>query len=252
MLSKFGLSPNECNVYIFLGKYGSSTAREIYKALKIPRTDIYHLLASLENKGIVSATLEYPSRFSVIPLNSVLNTLISAEQERVKALEIQKGELTSLWDKIPDFKIDTNETKQEGKFQILKGMTQIENKINEMIVSARKNFFVMGSEKDFAKFYHSDSLEHLRSAAIDIKLLTSSSKAMYVFDHVTQAKIRKMPDEIKNLCFIIKDDKELLLFKRNGEQHPDDIIVMRTDSISIIYPITLLFNYVWSCSKIIQ
>ena len=36
--SQYGLTQNQCKVYIFLGKYGSKTAPEVCKALKLPST----------------------------------------------------------------------------------------------------------------------------------------------------------------------------------------------------------------------
>ncbi len=44
-LVKFDLTANQSKVYIFLGKYGSKTAAEVCKALKIARTETYQLLA---------------------------------------------------------------------------------------------------------------------------------------------------------------------------------------------------------------
>jgi len=52
-LSKFGLTPNQSKVFLYLEKYGSSTATQVSKALKVPRTETYHLLTNLQNKGIV-------------------------------------------------------------------------------------------------------------------------------------------------------------------------------------------------------
>src|SRR5690349_8063318 len=71
-LSKFGLTSNQAKVYIFLGKYGSKTAPEVCKALKLPRTETYHLLTTLQNRGIVAATFQYPIRFSALPLDKAV------------------------------------------------------------------------------------------------------------------------------------------------------------------------------------
>ncbi|MCH7647994.1 MAG: TrmB family transcriptional regulator, partial [Thaumarchaeota archaeon] len=46
-LSSFGLTINQCKVYIYLGKYGSRTAPDVSKVLKLPRTETYKLLAAL-------------------------------------------------------------------------------------------------------------------------------------------------------------------------------------------------------------
>ena len=77
-LSKFDLTENQSKVYIFLGKYGSQTAPEVCKALKIARTETYQLLAALQKKGIVLATFGHPIKFSALKLTMAVKTLVNA------------------------------------------------------------------------------------------------------------------------------------------------------------------------------
>src|SRR5438309_12012102 len=105
-LSKFGLTANQSKVYLFLEKYGSSTATQVSKTLKVPRTETYHLLTNLQNKGIVSATFQHPIRFSALSLDKAIGVLINAEKERVKNLESQEKHLVELWGTIPNFKVN--------------------------------------------------------------------------------------------------------------------------------------------------
>src|SRR4030066_2547590 len=78
-LGKFGLTGNQSKVYIYLGKYGSKSAPEVCKALKLPRTETYHLLTALQNKGIVSATFQHPIQFTALPLNKAIWILVNSE-----------------------------------------------------------------------------------------------------------------------------------------------------------------------------
>ncbi len=57
MLIRYDMTPNQAKVYLFLSKIGIKTASEISKALKIPRTETYHLLATLQQKRIVFSIL---------------------------------------------------------------------------------------------------------------------------------------------------------------------------------------------------
>ena len=250
-LYKYGLTANQAKVYIFLGKYGSKTAPEVCKALRLPRTETYHLLTTLQNKGIVSATFQHPIKFSALPLSKAVWVLVNAEKERVKALENQETELVKLWDNIPDFQTEGEENTVENKFQMLQGTNQIHSKINEMISTAKKEFYVLGSEKDFLKFYHSDFLAPLDNSEVDLKLLTSSSdRTMYIFDEVDRAKVKRVPDGIQdNLCFIIKDDDELVFFMKNASQSEPLPVAMWTDSNSMIHSMKLLFSCMWEKSK---
>ncbi|MBI5378441.1 MAG: TrmB family transcriptional regulator [Thaumarchaeota archaeon] len=249
-LSKFGLTSNQAKVYIFLGKFGSKTAPEVCKMLKIPRTETYHLLTTLQNKGIVAATFQHPIKFSALPLDKTVWTLVNAERERVKGLEKQEGDIVNLWNDIPDFTGVITETK-EDKFQILQGVNQINSKILEMITSPEKEISILGSEKDFLRLYHSDFLELLNNSKISFNLLTScTDKVLYIFDEVDRTKVKRMPNDVKeNLYFMIKDDVEMLFFTRNANQQSQNAAAMWTDSNAMIHSMRLLFDSIWSRSK---
>jgi sugar-specific transcriptional regulator TrmB len=252
-LSTFGLTANQCKVYIFLGKYGSKTAPEVCKALKLPRTETYHLLTTLQNKGIVAATFQHPIRFSALPLTKAVWVLVNAEKERVRSLETQEKDIVELWNMIPDFHAAEPTELEEDKFQMLQGSNQIHGKIKEMINNSKEEFLVLGSEKDFLKFYHSDFLNPLDNAEVDLKLLTSSSdRTMYIFDEVDRNKVKRLPEGIhENLCFMIRDDSELLFFMKNASQSDQQIMAMWTNSSAMINSMKLLFNYIWPKAKYI-
>lgn len=249
-LSKFGLTMNQAKVYIFLGKYGSKTAPEVCKALKIPRTETYHLLTTLQNKGIVAATFQHPIKFSALPLDKTVWTLVNAERERVKTLEKQEEDIVNLWNDIPDFTRAITETKEE-KFQMLQGVNQINSKIQEMITSTENEIVILGSEKDFFRLYHSDFLALLNNSKINFNFLTScTDRVLYIFDELDKTKVKKLPNDVEeNLYFIIKDNVELLFFTRNANQPSQNTAAMWTDSDAMIHSMRLLFHSIWSRSK---
>ena len=248
-LAKFGLTPNQSKVYIYLGKYGSKTAPEVCKTLKMPRTETYHLLTTLQNKGLVSATFQHPTRFSAESLNKAIWVLVNAEKERVNTLESQEGEIKKLWDSIPEF-TSVQETKEE-KFQMLEGPNQINSKIKEMIKTANSEFLILGAEKDFLKFYHANHLEDFEQSKINFKLLSSiSENALYIFDDIDRSNVKKIPSGVHdNLCFLIKDGKEILHFIKNANQTSQQMNAMWTDSETLVYSMKTLFDSFWAISK---
>lgn len=248
--SKFGLTTNQCKVYIFLGKYGSKTAPEVCRALKLPRTETYHLLTTLQNKGIVSATFQHPIKFSALPLPNAIKSMVNTEKERIKKLEKQEEELTKLWNTIPNYHNEP-EVANEDKFQMLQGENQIYGKINDMIINSKKEFQIIGNEKDFLKFYHANFLEPLDKSEIDLKILTNSStRTLYVFDEIDRTNVKKIPATTNgNVCFVIKDNEEILFFMKNSESGKENITAMWTNSNAMILSKKLLFDLLWSKSK---
>ncbi len=249
-LSSFGLTINQCKVYIYLGKYGSRTAPDVSKVLKLPRTETYKLLAALQNKGVVSASFQHPIQFSAIPLMDAIHSLINTEKERIKKLESQKSELSKLWDNIPQFHNEV-EKKDDDKFQILQGENQIHSKINDMIVNSKNELLIIGNEKDFLKFYQANFLEPLDKSPVELKVLTNSSdKTLYVFDEMDRTNVKKLPTSINgNLCFVVKDDDEVLFYMKNYESGKEKVTALWTNSTTMIYSKKLLFSTLWSKSK---
>ena len=249
-LAKFGLTGNQSKVYIYLGKYGSKSAPEVCKALKLPRTETYHLLTALQNKGIVSATFQHPIKFKAVPLDKAVWILVNAEKERIKGLEKQEKDIHELWEQIPEFHNQKTEDK-EDKFQVLQGINQVQSKIIEMVDNAKKEFLVFGSEKDYLRFYHADFLEPLQKSKLDYKLLSScSDKTNYVFDDIDRNKVKKLGKDVEDkLCFMVRDNEEVIIFMKNATFPTQQSVAMWTDSSAIVYSMKLLFGNTWSKSK---
>jgi len=249
-LSKFDLTYNQSKVYIFLGKYGSKTAPEVCRALKIARTETYQLLAALQKKGIVLATFGHPIKFSALKLNKAVKTLVNAEKERVKSLEKQEEKIIKLWDSIPEFlKEKTDDS--ENRFQMLEGANPINAKLNEMVSEAKNEIIVLGSEKDYLRLYHSDFLENITNKKCESKIITScTDKTMYIFENIDKKQIKCMPANLKDeICFIMKDDEEMIFFTKKDGQTLQSISAMWTDSKPLMYSMRLLFEFIWSTSK---
>jgi HTH-type transcriptional regulator, sugar sensing transcriptional regulator len=249
-LSKFGLTANQSKVFLFLEKYGSSTATQVSNSLKVPRTETYHLLTNLQNRGIVSASFQHPTKFIASPLDTAIDILINAEKERVKSLEIKERDIVALWKTLPHFGINKEEV-SDGKFQILQGLNQISGKISEVVSGAKRSILILATEKDLMKFYHAGLLELLNEPKVDIQLVSSSSsKTEYIFSDSLRNKVKRMPQKIKeDLCFIIKDDDEVILFIKKTSETSQNMLAMWTNSYSMTYTLKLLFGYIWSNSR---
>lgn len=245
----FGLTPNQSKVFFYLGKIGAKTASDIAKAVNIPRSETYHLLTALQNKGIVEASFQHPIQFTALPIKKAVNLLISTETERLNKLKKSGPELEERWEKIPGA-ITTQEEDEEEKFKVLQGGNQVNSKIFDMILNAKKECRILGSEKDFMKFYHANFLDALEEHKIDYKLLTPvSKKSKYIFEDIDKSKIKQLCSSVKeNLCFLIKDDDEVLFFIKN-EGNNKEMRAIWTNSETIIYSKALLFNNIWTKTK---
>ncbi len=248
-LAEFGLTQNECKVFIFLGKYGPKTGGEVHKALNIPRTHTYKLLNHLQSKGILTASFDHPIKYSSLSVDNAIDTLVNLKLRHVKTLQMQKNEIVDLWNCLPS--IHNHDNTSGEKFQILKGSYSVMNNINDFITNAKEKLQIFGPEKFFMRLYHLDSLDVLENSAAKVEILTSCTEnSMFVFDKIHHAKIRKISPEIQdNLCFVVKDDTELITFLKNDVSIPHEMTAIRTDSLTMIYTMSLLFNQIWARSQ---
>jgi len=97
ILRKLGLTPNESKVYLYLNKNGSKKAKEIAQNQKIPRSQTYHLLTALQNKGMVIMISGRIKKFKGIEFEKVLDILINNELKRIEELQLMRSELSELW-----------------------------------------------------------------------------------------------------------------------------------------------------------
>jgi len=97
ILQKLGLTQNELKVYLYLNKNGSKKAKEIAQNQKIPRTQTYHLLTALQNKGMVIMVSDRITKFEGIEFEKVLDILINNELKRIEDLQSMRSKLSELW-----------------------------------------------------------------------------------------------------------------------------------------------------------
>ena len=250
-LIKFGLTQNQSKVYVYLGKYGSKTAPEVVKSLGMPRTETYFILNTLQNKGIVTAEFSSPTKYTALPIEQAISTLINTEKENLDILARQEKEVAELWKEVPTFAVETTEIKQD-RLQTMEGTGQIHSKIKEMIRTAREQIIIYGSEKDISRFYHSEIVEMVFNSIIDARVIISPALRMPDFlNEFDKKKIRVIPDEQNNnQCFVIKDSDEIMLFLRNAAHPSHNVFAMWSNSKSLNEPLRKLFEYSWENSQL--
>ena len=87
ILSDFGLSKNQSKVYLYLIKFGSTTAAKLSESLDIPRTETYAILKTLQTKRCIKTKNEKPLKFNSIPFEDFLEHVISLKKNEIQKLE---------------------------------------------------------------------------------------------------------------------------------------------------------------------
>jgi len=248
-LIQYGLTPNQSKVYLYLTKTGEKTASTISKNLNIPRTESYHLLNSLEQKGIIFSIFGKPTKFNSVPIEEALNIIIDNEKNRIADLELKKERILTLWETIPKH-VDESEHVDGNKFQILQGRNSILVKIERMAKTSEKEILVLGSDTNFIKFYHTEFVNLLKKTKSDLQVLTTyPKKGLFSFDGLPLNKIKKLDTSTRhNFSFIIKDDTEVIFFINSGST---ELMAIWTDSKSFVSTLKSLFKLIWRKSQFV-
>jgi sugar-specific transcriptional regulator TrmB len=247
MLVKYDLTPNQSKVYLFLSKIGIKTASEVSKALKIPRTETYHLLSTLQQKGIIFSIFGKPTRFNAVGIEESLEILVNNERNRINELQDGEESIIKLWNILPKYG-ETDKGSQDNKFQSLQGRNSILVKLQQMFKESKENILVLGTEADFKKFYFTEFSEYLNKTKSDLKILVDDSDGMPdIFEDVPPKKIKKIEDKNReDFCFIIKDNQEVIFFISNKEVK--DMLAVWTDSKAFVTTLRSLFSLMWKKS----
>jgi sugar-specific transcriptional regulator TrmB len=96
LLSEFGLSEKEAQLYVHLLKYGPKRAGELARSLKTYRLQVYRKLASLADKTMVTAKRESPSVYTAMNLDDALDAVLLPLQRELRRMEEIKRELIVL------------------------------------------------------------------------------------------------------------------------------------------------------------
>jgi len=126
VLRSSGLTEKEAEVYIFLSQHDVRKGAEIARLLRKDKSQVFRILRRLQAKGFVEATLEFPSRFTAVPFENVLNSLVKAKQEEVAFIKKAKKDLL-------DYISKKRQVETLEKFVVIKGNRRIYSKISQII-----------------------------------------------------------------------------------------------------------------------
>ncbi len=264
-LRNLGLTQLDSKVYIYLSKKGPTKGREISKALKLQKQQLYQSLKHLRSKAIVSATLEHPARFSAVPFEKVLDLFIRVKLKEAKSIQHDKTELLSNWEAIR-----VEETPDTyPKFMVIEGRTIIYSKIRQMINETNNRLSIISTVIDLAradKFGLLDtSFKNELQSHIQYRFLTHLSeqnidlmKALLQETPKTELRFEIRNPNIGLKLFprmVIKDEEEALFFispKVDNSVPEQDNVCLWTNCKSLVHSFLAMFEDLWLNSTEIE
>ena len=95
-LMGFGLTEKEAQCYFYLLKYGPKTPSPLAKSLHTYREDVHRTLQSLIDKGMVRPSLDAPTLYTAVELETALESALKKHEAELHEMERRKRELEEL------------------------------------------------------------------------------------------------------------------------------------------------------------
>jgi sugar-specific transcriptional regulator TrmB len=146
-LRNFGLTEKETDVYVFLSKHGVLKGGEVSKETKTDKALVYRALKSLQARGFVECTLEFPARFTAVPFENVIDLNIRVKQDEAAQIKERKMDLLNYWKKIekpgPQLQLE--------KFTIIEGNPKVYHKLSQMMRETRNQLSTVTTVQGLAR-----------------------------------------------------------------------------------------------------
>jgi sugar-specific transcriptional regulator TrmB len=251
----FGLTEMDAKVYIFLAKKGLQKAIDIAKSLKMNKEQLYRSLKKLQSKGIVTATLEHPARFSALPFEKVLDLFVKAKMEEAQEIKQNKDEILSFFQSIA-----VKETDASARFTVIEGRKVIYSKIQQMIQETKSKLSAISTVPSLmrADQFGLFDLEQPLKSKIQFRFLTEVSEqnidAMKnLLKEMTNAKISfegRTPDLGLKLFprMVIRDEEEAIFFVSSNQEPSlteQDDVCLWTNSKALVQAFDGVFEDLW-------
>ena len=227
-LQVLGLSKREIQVYMFLAKSGVQSTSFVAKRLKMERVQSYRTFKKLQEKGFIEATLERPTRFTIVPFENLLETFINSKKSEIANLNEQKEKLMITWRKLsaPESEYTV------AKFSVVTGKKKIHSKMQNMIEESKKEGLILTTssgliQEDIAGIFDAIT-ESAQKHNVKFQILTDVSQDNLRIMEQINKKVTIAGSDIK--CrhlkldakffprFLITDNEEAILYAPIGEK----------------------------------
>jgi len=258
-LKSLGLTERESEVYIALSKRKTMKAGDLSRQVSLHKAQVYRILDSLEEKGLVDSTLEVPARFTAVPLEKYLNLSIKARMEDARYLDRYKDEMLSRWRCIDSAVSDI----PLERFQIMAGRGNIYARILDMIDDAGIEVSILTSSEVAAQILETDVADAVfrrarRNKGVMFRFLTGlTGKGVPVIrGGLRESPLKQLLNvEVRHIVveteffsrFIIKDEEAIIFMNSSDKSVVDkqEETALWTNSSSVTRILKMFFAELW-------
>jgi len=234
VIETLGYSPAEASVYLAALELGASSATEIAKKARIPRTSVNLIIATLNKKGLMSAYIQRKRK------------IWSAENPEKLLVALKEREAT-LTAALPTLQSLRHDPAAQPKIRAYTGVDEI-HRIMDDILDAKQHISALLSWDDWLNLvgtsYMEDFIEKRYRHYLRIRVLTPKSKESMVLKQKDGEELRTtqfLPTTIEiNDCTFVYANKIAIISL--NKKAPFGIVIEDED---IHHSMEVLFESLW-------
>ncbi len=139
-LTRLGLTSYEAKAYLALIRRGTSTATEVARVGNLPRQRIYDVLASLVEKGLASARLGTPTKYSATPPELAIERLVSDHRHEFSQLEREAKRIVG--ELAPAYEAGQTHTDPLEYIEVLRDGAAVAKRFDELQASVEREILI--------------------------------------------------------------------------------------------------------------
>ena len=160
-LEAFGLSAKEAHLYVILLKYGPKTTGELAKLLHSYRVDIYRLVETLSEKGMVEESVEKPTKYAAVAVEAALTGAMMQHAYELRWMEDNRDQVLELAQEYLSSEAFTDDL---YTFKVIKGRSNTLAIMEQLVNTAEARIIFISSLIGISILSTSGILEHCINA----------------------------------------------------------------------------------------
>ncbi|MGZ4885317.1 MAG: TrmB family transcriptional regulator [Halobacteriota archaeon] len=211
-LEAFGLSSKEAHLYVILLKYGPKTTGELAKLLHSYRVDIYRLLETLTEKGMVEESVEKPTKYAAVAAEAALTEAMMQQAYELRRMEENRDQVLKL---AQEYLSSEARADDLYTFKVIKGRSNTLAVMEQLVTTAETRIMFIASLTGLSILSTNGILEHCINAVdrgVRVKLVTEvlSKNVRSVREALAGGIEVRHYDDYAGMRYLVADSRESL------------------------------------------
>ena len=162
---RLGLTSYEAKVFIALQALGSGTAREVANVADVPRSQVYSVAESLEERGLLEVGQSTPIRYRPVDIEEAQETLEDRfERERERAFEY-----------VESVREETGGEEAQEDIWTIRGRNRVDDRVVDVLSEADERIVFGTRLPELVTDEIERSLEDRAAAGVDVSAVSRSA-----------------------------------------------------------------------------